>query len=325
MVVSSASSGVEPEARWTIARLRDFVAVSGVPGCDVLCGRRGGGFRRTVWAIVLTTLLSLTLHECIQVFLEYGRFPVSFDYSYEEENSLHFPGVTVCNVNPVKKAALCHSRLPSSQAMPEQLRKRLCENETAFYDPNPEDRASQEQLTTWMAQLSSSRYHRLDTLTTKFEDMIVSCSYGRKNCTNRRFFTPVFMNRYGNCLCFNCNASREEDDFYAYDSTSSPDNGLVLVLDVQPDQYLPTSTEMGFFVMVHGHEYSPDPCSDGDFVEPGYATYIGIHLTKRLSLPEPYEHPCQSDWPPHLEKLIVNDSTYTKEVLSRGGNARVAE
>ncbi|KAL3206131.1 hypothetical protein MRX96_040379 [Rhipicephalus microplus] len=92
------------------------------------------------------------------------------------------------------------------------------------------------------------------------------------------------MNRYGNCLCFNCNDSKEEDDFYTYDSTSSPENGLVLWLDVQASQYLPTSTEMGFFVMVHGHEYSPDPCGDGDFIQPGYATYIGIHLLETRSV-----------------------------------------
>ncbi|KAL1416748.1 hypothetical protein MTO96_000694 [Rhipicephalus appendiculatus] len=206
----------------TIGRLRDFIADSGVPGCDVLCGKRGGGFRKAVWAIVLATLLSLTLQECIQVFLEYGRFPVSFDYSYEEEDSLHFPAVTVCNVNPLKKTALCKSKLSSSQDMPEQLRRRLCENDTIFYQPNPDDAATQMQLTAWMAQLSSSRYHRLETLTTQFEDMIVSCSYGRRNCTNRN---PIFMNRYGNCLCFHCNASKEEDDFYTYDSTSTPENG----------------------------------------------------------------------------------------------------
>ncbi|KAL3206132.1 hypothetical protein MRX96_040380 [Rhipicephalus microplus] len=170
----------------TIGRLRDFIADSGVPGCDVLCGKRGGGFRKAVWAIVLATLLSLTLQECIQVFLEYGRFPVSFDYSYEEEDSLHFPAVTVCNVNPLKKAALCTSELASSQEMPEQLHRRLCGNDTIFYKPNPEDTATQMQLTAWMAQLSSSRYQRLETLTTQFEDMIVSCSYGRRNCTHRK-------------------------------------------------------------------------------------------------------------------------------------------
>ncbi|XP_077520038.1 degenerin mec-10-like [Amblyomma americanum] len=168
--------------------------------------------------------------ELLRVFLEYGRFPVAINYNFEEETDMHFPGVTLCNVNPMK-----------------------------------------------------------------------------------RFFSKIFMNRYGNCLCFHCNSSRNDDAFYAYESTLSPENGLVLVLDVQASEYLPTSAEMGFFVMVHGHEYQADPCDDGDFVEPGYATYIGIHLTKRMGLPEPYEHPCRSEWPPHLENFVANGTTYTKE------------
>ncbi|KAH7938695.1 hypothetical protein HPB51_028786 [Rhipicephalus microplus] len=58
---------------------------------------------------------------------------------------------------------------------------------------------------------------------------------------------------------------------------SKHDNaGLTLTLDVQPQEHLPTSTAMGFLVMVHGRGFGADACADSVFAQPGYITYIGL-------------------------------------------------
>lgn len=53
-------------------------------------------------------------------------------------------------------------------------------------------------------------------------------------------------------------------------------SGLELLLDVEAGEYLSTSTQMGFLVMIHGKGFLPDVCNHGVFVEPGYISYIGL-------------------------------------------------
>ncbi|KAK8756265.1 hypothetical protein V5799_001033 [Amblyomma americanum] len=59
--------------------------------------------------------------------------------------------------------------------------------------------------------------------------------------------------------------------------------GLTLTLDLQPFEYLPTSTSMGFLVMVHGHGFRADVCQDSVFAQPGYVTYIGLRQWHEVS------------------------------------------
>lgn len=56
--------------------------------------------------------------------------------------------------------------------------------------------------------------------------------------------------------------------------------GLQIVLSPKIAEYLPTSSELGFVVMVHGHGFREDVSSDAEFVESGYVTYIGLRLVR---------------------------------------------
>ncbi|KAH7954380.1 hypothetical protein HPB49_018121 [Dermacentor silvarum] len=90
-----------------LGRFRDLVAESGGPGCDVLCGRRGGLLRKLCWLLVVTLLVGQCAHECLMVFSEYAAFPVATSYSSEQGLAMAFPDVTVCNANPLRRSRLC--------------------------------------------------------------------------------------------------------------------------------------------------------------------------------------------------------------------------
>ncbi|KAL3244943.1 hypothetical protein MRX96_047083 [Rhipicephalus microplus] len=94
------------------------------------------------------------------------------------------------------------------------------------------------------------------------------------------------------------------------------DAGLTLTLDVQPQDYLPTSTAMGFLVMVHGRGFRADACANSVFAQPGYITYIGLIQRRRAALPEPYQPSCRDTWPSRLKYYLQNTTRYTREVCS---------
>ncbi|KAL3207241.1 hypothetical protein MRX96_039740 [Rhipicephalus microplus] len=86
-----------------------------------------------------------------------------------------------------------------------------------------------------------------------------------------------------NCYCLNCHGQEQHNaSIFNYHTVSAPNAGLTLTLDVQPQEYLPTSTAMGFLVMVHGRGFRADACAESVFAQPGYITYIGLIQDGRI-------------------------------------------
>ncbi|KAL1418231.1 hypothetical protein MTO96_026112 [Rhipicephalus appendiculatus] len=114
---------------------RERVASAGCSGCDVLLGLRGGAFRRLCWLLVVSLLVGLTLREWARVFGEYDQYRVFTSVHYGTQASLPFPDVTVCNVNPIRRSALCKDRrLARREAVPDRVWWRECEEPATYYE-----------------------------------------------------------------------------------------------------------------------------------------------------------------------------------------------
>ncbi|XP_049268805.1 acid-sensing ion channel 2-like [Rhipicephalus sanguineus] len=300
---------------------RDLMAECGGPGCDVLCGRRGGLLRKLCWLLVVTFLVGQCGLECLLVFSEYAAFPVATSYSSEQGLAMAFPDVTVCNANPLRRSRLCAAQasLHGRKGAPQKVLERNCAANATYNEPNGGDDELFRQLQVWMAQRykeERSTVRRLFRLGHQLWDTVAYCRYARRNCTDQMFFTPTFDSHYGNCFCFHCgSAEQKNEEFYRYHAAASPEDGLELVLDAQAHEYLPTTTEMGFVVVVHGHGFRPVLCNDAVFAEPGYVTHISLTMEKRAALPEPYQYPCRSSWPRPLRGFSLNRSMYTREAI----------
>ncbi|KAL3247384.1 hypothetical protein MRX96_057086, partial [Rhipicephalus microplus] len=116
---------------------------------------------------------------------------------------------------------------------------------------------------------------------------------------------------FGNCFCVHC---EKTDDIFEYNALASPRHGLVMTLNPELHEYLPTSYQAGFLVMVHAHGTRHSVCSDGVYLAPGYTTYVGLNVLAQTGLPAPYANPCRRTWPKCLlEQLEEPYGAYTRE------------
>ncbi|KAL3202905.1 hypothetical protein MRX96_042251 [Rhipicephalus microplus] len=123
----------------TKKKYRERVASAGCSGCDVLLGLSGGAFRRLCWLLAVSLLVGLTLREWARVFGEYHQYGVFTSVHYGTQTSLPFPDVTVCNVNPIRRSALCKDpRLARREAVPDRVWWRECDEPAAYYEAVPE-------------------------------------------------------------------------------------------------------------------------------------------------------------------------------------------
>ncbi|XP_054930270.1 acid-sensing ion channel 3-like isoform X2 [Dermacentor andersoni] len=301
--------------RLRLAGYREKVASAGTSGCDILLGLRGGVFRRLCWVLVVALLVGLTLREWIRVFGEYDQYRVFTSVHYDTKASLPFPDVTVCNVNPLRRSALCKDRwLARREALPDKVWRRECEEPVTYYEPNLEDAALQSELWLWMARKRRLNRSTVRAMGHQLRHMLVGCRLGNSDCMQARLFRRRLDSRYGNCFCLNCHGQEQHNaSIFNYHTVSAPNAGMTLTLDVQPQEYLPTSTAMGFLVMVHGRGFRADACGDSVFAQPGYITYIGLRQGRRTALPEPYQPPCRDTWPSRLKHYLQNTTRYTRE------------
>ncbi|KAH6937115.1 hypothetical protein HPB50_025576 [Hyalomma asiaticum] len=194
-----------------------------------------------------------------------------------------------------------------------------------------DDLRLQHNISDWIAHYKPTKREWLKTLGHQFADMFVDCTYHEEDCRNETLFRYITHVHFGNCFCHRCGNTRRLD----YSGLSSPYNGLVVTLNPELDEYLPTSYQAGFIAMVHAHGTRFSLCSDGVYLSPGYTTYVGLNLDPtcknhtrnclflkrtirsqfaQTGLPEPYANPCRSSWPRRLAVHMANVyGSYTRE------------
>ncbi|KAK8774247.1 hypothetical protein V5799_011220 [Amblyomma americanum] len=71
--------------------------------------------RRLCWLLVWSALATLMVHDLGAVVADYLRFEDIVTLSVYEPAWATFPAVTVCNLNRVRKSALCNRDLPPTK------------------------------------------------------------------------------------------------------------------------------------------------------------------------------------------------------------------
>ncbi|KAH7950661.1 hypothetical protein HPB51_028309 [Rhipicephalus microplus] len=161
---------------------------------------------------------------------------------------------------------------------------------------NPDDLRLQQQISDWIAHHKTKNREWLRTLGHQFGGTFFDCTYHNQDCKDASLYRKIINVLYGNCFCFLCGHKERME----YSALSSPYDGLVITLNPELHEYLPTSYQAGFIVMVHAHGTRFSVCQDSVYLSPGYTTYVGLNLLAQTNLPEPYANPCRSTWPPGL-------------------------
>nr|XP_037290712.1 acid-sensing ion channel 4-like [Rhipicephalus microplus] len=234
---------------------------SGLPGADAFV--EGGGVRRLLWTGALVTLLYYSTSETLAILKEYFTYSVAVAFEYNTNTSFELP------TSPCATSTRC---------------------------ANPDDLRLQQQISDWIAHHKTKNREWLRTLGHQFGGTFFDCTYHNQDCKDASLYRKIINVLYGNCFCFLCGHKERME----YSALSSPYDGLVITLNPELHEYLPTSYQAGFIVMVHAHGTRFSVCQDSVYLSPGYTTYVGLNLLAQTNLPEPYANPCRSTWPPGL-------------------------
>ncbi|KAL1418191.1 hypothetical protein MTO96_026078 [Rhipicephalus appendiculatus] len=250
---------------------------SGLPGAEALV--EGGGVRRLLWVGALLTLLYYSTSETLAILREYFTYSVAVAFEYNTNASFELPDVTRVQREPVAEA-------------------------------NTDDLRLQQQISDWIAHHKAKNREWLRALGHQFADTFIDCTYHDRDCRDASLYRNITNVLYGNCFCFLCGHDQRMD----YSALSSPYDGLVVTLNPELNEYLPTSYQAGFIAMVHAHGTRFSVCQDGVYLSPGHTTYVGLNLLAQTGLPEPYANPCRSTWPPGLfDQMDRMYGAYTRE------------
>lgn len=87
----------------------------------------------------------------------------------------------------------------------------------------------------------------------------------------------------GRCFCYFCTVTSNESGIFRQKDFDGPSNGLLLVLKVREENYLPFIVEAGFIVAIHDQGVEVDFTKDGVFAQPLATTYIGERYSSQFS------------------------------------------
>lgn len=145
------------------------------------------------------------------------------------------------------------------------------------------------------------------------EHLIQQCYFAGRHCYASEDFSDFFYNSYGNCFTYNLQLHNNEsanESMGALSGFTGPKFGLELTLDLETDQYMPTSREAGAKVIVHDSATRADPDQDAVHVPPGLVTYVGVRLVNITRLPAPYPDKCSDNWQDMILKRWAKHLSY---------------
>ncbi|XP_064625971.1 acid-sensing ion channel 3-like [Lineus longissimus] len=201
--------------------------------------------------------------------------------------SIEFPSVTICNLNPVRKSALENAngaelqelklRYQEMNVFADKLAKAL-----SSPNENSDNVILNESLVEYRAKVSSilQRTGYLNALGHKKDIFIQECRFRGKRCDPSNFSLQVSP-KYGNCFTFNSNELLKEP---LKTWRAGPNGGLHLVLNIEPDEYLPFVAG-GYGARVAIHEFGTFAFvqQDGVSVSSGLRTLLELTMACEIA------------------------------------------
>lgn len=189
-----------------------------------------------------------------------------------------------------------------------------------------QERELQENLTNWLAVMHNRDPELTWSLGHQFDDMILRCTMKSINCTHQRSFENSFTPTEGNCFTYRSKLRRRVGGAQKSSGSSgqfeeanlaSINHGLELVLNLEKNEYVSGSSQVGALVMVHHPNDLGYAASEATFVAPEFTTYIGLKMVNITRLPAPYPEYCVDSWPKLFAETLTRNSTYSQQACLR--------
>lgn len=152
-------------------------------------------------------------------------------------------------------------------------------------------------LSSWLADLAKNHPEEAKQIGHHSKDLIKQCIFAGRTCSSEKDFSHFFYNSYGNCYTYNLqidpNGQLSQDSLSGF---TGPKFGLEILLNLETEQYMPTSRESGAKIIIHDSTARADPDQDSVHVAPGLVTYIGVRMVNITRLSYPYPDKCSNVW-----------------------------
>ncbi|XP_012942494.1 amiloride-sensitive sodium channel subunit gamma-like [Aplysia californica] len=226
-------------------------------------------WKRPLWAALVLAGACLATFNLSKTIKDFLHNPTTTETSVHYSPDMEFPVVTICNLNPFS-----YGKLTGEMDFMAVI-KNLVEN--GFTE--------EDDIFEYMAQFQRSRDVAI---TYSLKDLLIECQFDMMPCSADDFLT-VPNYKYGDCFVFN---KQIPENFThsnpRYTTKPGPDNGLIMKLDVQQMQYLYTTEDAGFKIVVHSQDTTAFPEDEGFLVMPGTRTNVGLKRTEMSRAPPPY-------------------------------------
>ncbi|GBM71318.1 Acid-sensing ion channel 3 [Araneus ventricosus] len=242
---------------------------------------------RRIWLLVFVASLFGSIYK-IKMYCElYWQYPIVLSLYVDQNSSLQFPAVSICNLNRKKRDS--EEKSGNAKGTPlifSELRKlQFCkrdENGTKYRDNKQDDMLK-----------FLMKYYEMDE-ETRFRlginpaEFVKECTFNGRFCSGERlsYFDSL---QFGNCITFNKKFQGMETLYVTEIGTGK---GLFLKLRLFSAWYLTTTQTVGAKVIIHNPAEIPSPEQEGFIIIPGYEFSVSLKQTVVRRLPAPYKDQC---------------------------------
>ena len=233
--------------------------------------------KRVIWGLIFFAAASYCLYNIGERASHFASKPSSTTLSVSAQDSVPFPAVTICNLNPIKKSV-------AEQLNITDLLKLYYQSNTFFYT-RPQLIYSLVFKNLSANELCNSYLNEIDNSTQSMtlhdlyvngainsSELIQQCIFGQEYTICNDMFEPIITN-LGLCYSINSNKS------LLHSRAPGIRAGLNMLIDIQQFTHYIASLDStaGVKVLVHSKDVLPDPDESGIAISPGKSTYISLN------------------------------------------------
>ncbi|KAM7291342.1 hypothetical protein ISCGN_027915 [Ixodes scapularis] len=259
--------------------------------------------RRLIWIIIVIVAVGGFLYHISFLTSNYFSYPIMTATEEVHAEELHFPAITVCNLNIMRKSSFddylkdvaAKSGFPITTTTERPYGSLKTKTKDLFspttkvysYDDDTEVcyKTVEEFLKTsrtmdlsdmWMNFIATKEH--LVKFGHKANDLVVQCTYNARNCFDETHsilrVDPYPSPRYGLCQTI-----RLANDSMRKIRKTGPTLGLRLTLNIERSEYLDIiSPEFGARLLIHPLGTAPTLERGGIILSPGSKSYISIRM-----------------------------------------------
>ncbi|XP_055947091.1 degenerin-like protein unc-105 [Argiope bruennichi] len=236
-----------------------------------------------MWTLVLAKAFLGCSYHIFSFTNLYFEYPFVVSLQKEERSREYFPTVTICNLNRMKLEFGVNSSKYQNSDDELSISSLLQSEKRSLTTRNKTDSKTQQDFLANYFKLSPKirqnfGYH--------FNEVVISCSFNFKHCKFRHNLNM----RYGNCFTFDGVNGNFKDPLNS--KSVGLNNGLEMILKVDPVQYLPISHTVGMRIVIHDPSNEPNPEYRGITIAPGFETHVSLKQKEIHRLPFPYKDKC---------------------------------